>query len=81
MSAGAIAIVLVGLTLLDGRVRTQIAQPFAAHPGATIADAGGTVRDAFEILAVAVRDQSLAHAPVATFALAGGVLLLFMLRT
>jgi hypothetical protein len=81
MSAGAIALVLIGLALADGRVRTQIAQPILARPSATIAEAGGAARDAIEILAVAVRDQSLAHAPLATFALAGGVLLLFMLRT
>ncbi len=81
MSAAAIAIVLLGLSLVDGRVRAQITERVVAHPGATIADVGGQLRDSVAIVAVAVRDQSLAHAPLTTFAIAGGVLLLFMLRT
>jgi hypothetical protein len=39
------------------------------------------VSEVATILAVAVRDMSLAHAPLMIFALAAGVLTIFMLRT
>jgi len=81
MSAGAIALVLLALALVDGRVRAQIASGIVAHPGVTITNGGTQLRDAVGVVAIAVRDQSLAHAPLASFALAGAVLVLFMLRT
>lgn len=81
MSAGAIALVLLALALVDGRVRTQIAQRIVSQPGVTIASGGMQLHDAAAVVVIAVRDQSLAHASLASFALAGAVLVLFMLRT
>ena len=81
MSAAAIGLVLIALTLIDERVRMQISQQIVAHPVSTLADSGARVRDLISVVASAVRDQSLSNAPLAIFAVAGGVLLVFMLRT
>ena len=81
MSAAAIGVVLIALTFIDERVRMQISQQIVAHPVSTLADSGARVRDLIGIVASAVRSQSLSNAPLAIFAVAGGVLLVFMLRT
>lgn len=80
MSAGAIAILLVALVAVDSRVRDEISRR-VAKPSVELAGAGQQVRDLTSVIAEAVRDQSLAHAPLLIFALAATVLVLLMLRT
>lgn len=81
-AAGGIFALLVGLAAIDLRVRDQIARALAGE-GATqeIASVGSRVEELAWIVAHAVRDQSIEHAPMVIFALAAMVLLLFMTRT
>jgi hypothetical protein len=81
MSAGTVTILLLALIAVDDRVRDQLSLRFMSHPTAELAAAGQQARDLTSVIAVAARDQSLAHAPLLIFALAATVLVLFMLRT
>ena len=80
MSAGAVAVLLLTLVAVDGRVRDEVSRRIA-RPSVELAGAGQQVRDLTSVIAEAVRDQSLAHAPLLLFALAATVLVLLMLRT
>jgi hypothetical protein len=80
ISAGALIILLLLLVAVDDRVRAQIWQR-AASPSVEL---GGVVEQVSRITHVvveAMRNQSLAHAPMLIFALAATILVLFMLRT
>lgn len=81
-AAGGMVALLIGLAAIDDRVRDQLTLA-VAHRGPTeeIAGIGSRVQDMATILAQAVRDQSIAHAPMVIFALAAMVLVLFMTRT
>jgi len=80
-ASGAMLLVLA-LVMFDERVRAQINGVFdPRHPSAAIAGISGRVSEAVSIVGVAMRDQSLEHAPLVIFALAATVLVLFMLRT
>jgi hypothetical protein len=78
---GAMVLVLA-LVMFDDRVRDQITAVFdARHPSAALATLTGRVSEVSSIVAAAMRDQSLEHAPLVIFTLAATVLVLFMLRT
>jgi hypothetical protein len=73
---------VLALVLFDERVREQIGMAMDPHhPGAALTGMGGQVSQVATIVAIAARDMSLAHAPLVIFALAAGVLTIFMLRT
>jgi hypothetical protein len=74
---------LIGLlAVFDPRVREQFAMRLSAgRPAAQVADAEATIRNLASVLYMAVRDQSIEHAPLVIFSLVAIVLLLFMLRT
>ena len=80
VSLSALTALLLALVAIDDRVREQIVLRISAGPTAQLADLGSRVRDVAAILAIAARDQSIEHAPLMIFALAGTVLVLFMLR-
>jgi hypothetical protein len=80
-AAGALTVVL-GLVVIDDRVRHEIAmQMTVARPSVELASAGARARDLAMVMMQAAHDQSLAHAPLVIFAVAGFVLFLFMMRT
>jgi hypothetical protein len=79
-AAGALTLV-IALVAFDDRVREQISLRLAASPSVELARAGQGVRDLTTVIIAAAREQSLAHAPLVIFTLAGIVLVLFMLRT
>lgn len=81
MSVGALSLLFMALIAFDDRVREQISLRLAARPSEELAEAGRQVRDLTAVLLEAAHDQSIAHAPLLIFVLAGVVLLLFMLRT
>jgi hypothetical protein len=82
ITAGSAMAVVLALVLLDDRVREQLGTVLDPHhPVAALTGMSGRVSEVATILAVAVRDMSLAHAPLMIFALAAGVLTIFMLRT
>jgi hypothetical protein len=70
------------MAAIDPRVRDQVAA-FATGrgPSGEVAAAGHQLRDLTLTILDAVRDQSIEHAPLAIFALAAFVLLMFMLRS
>ena len=73
---------VTGLALIDGRVRSQVAQMLETRgPTDEIVTIGYRFEDLAYIVMQAVRDQSIEHAPMVIFALAAMVLLLFMTRT
>jgi hypothetical protein len=81
MSAGTVLVVLLVLVGIDDRVRGELSQRFMSNPTQEIVSAGQHARNLTTVIAVAAREQSLAHAPLLIFALAAAVLTLFMLRT
>ena len=81
MTAGSALALVVALVLIDGDVRQQISLRLSSHPAAELAASGEHVRDLASVIAMAAREQTLAHAPLAIFTLAAVVLVLFMLRT
>jgi hypothetical protein len=81
-TAGGMVALLIGLAAIDERVRDQVALAFTRRgPTEEIASVGSWLQDMATIAAQAVRDQSIAHAPMVIFALAAMVLVLFLTRT
>jgi hypothetical protein len=82
ITAGSAMALVLALVLFDPRVRDQLTTVMDPHhPDQALAGLSVRVSEVATILAVAVRDMSLAHAPLMIFALAAGVLTIFMLRT
>jgi len=80
-AAGACAIV-VGLAVIDERVRSEVAALVSGRAGSgEIAGFGGRLEELGLIAMQAVRDQSIEHAPLTLFALVALVLFALMLRT
>jgi hypothetical protein len=81
MAAGGLCALLVGLAAIDDRVRDQVARVFARQgPTAEMASIGSRLEEMAVIVAHAMRDQSLEHAPMVIFAVAALVLVLFLTR-
>jgi hypothetical protein len=80
LSAGAVMVLLVALVAVDPSVRQELSQR-TAQPGWELASAGSRVHALTTVVAQAVHQQSLAHAPLVIFGLAAVILLLLMLRT
>ena len=82
MSAGALLALILTLAAVNGQVREQISMRVTGpRASANFAEAEATVRHLSSEVYVAVRDVSMDHTPLVMFAVAGTVLLLFMLRT
>jgi hypothetical protein len=73
-------LLLVALVCIDDRVREQLALR-VTRPTAELAREGKRVGDLTSVVVQVAREQSAAHAPMLTFTLAAGVLVVFMLRT
>jgi hypothetical protein len=82
ISGAALLTLIVMLAAFDVRVREQISlRVGAGSPSTQVTDASVAIRDVVSVVVAAVRDQSIAHAPLVIFVLAATVLVLFMLRT
>jgi hypothetical protein len=82
ISVAALLTLIVMLAAFDVRVREQLSLRVGAGSSSTqVADASVAIRDVVSVVVAAVRDQSIAHAPLVIFVLAATVLVLFMLRT
>jgi hypothetical protein len=74
--------VVVGLAVLDERVRDQIAALASGRrPSGELAGAGEYLQDLALAAFDGVRDQSLSHASLAVFAVGALVLLVLMIRS
>lgn len=82
LAVGGVGGLLAGLAIVDERVRLQFAQIFTGQ-GTTgeVGNAVTHVQDVATVVLVAIRDQSLAYAPLTIFLLAALVLVMFMVRT
>lgn len=78
ISLGALMVLAVTLVSIDPRVREHVVRMVS---GTSVGDAEATIGDVASAVLAAMRDQTLAHAPLALFALAATVLVLCMLRT
>jgi len=82
LTAGPPLLLLSFLIAIDDRVREQLTLRVAPDPAMhALMGAGSTFRSLATVLVEAGRDQSLAHAPMLIFAMAAGMLTLFMVRT
>jgi hypothetical protein len=82
ISTLALVVLLLALVCVDARVRERVAGILGTRPdSAEIVDAGKEVSGIVAIVIDAVKDQSMAHAPLVIFAVAATVLVVFMLRT
>jgi len=82
ISVSALLILLLMLASVDERVRERMAGLFVSAPSTT--ELVGTGKDVSGLVAVvydAVKDQSVAHAPLVLFAVVATVLVVFMVRT
>ncbi len=81
-ATGGLAILTTCLVAIDQRVRDQVAHILSGK-GTTgeLAGAVSQVEQTAEVVLQALRDQSLAYAPLTIFGLAALVLVLFMTRT
>jgi|RhiMetdeSRZDD1v2_1073273.scaffolds.fasta_scaffold2963075_2 hypothetical protein len=81
MAAGGLCALLIGLAAIDDRVHDQVARVLARQgPTAEMASIGSRFEEMAVIVAHAMRDQSLEHAPMVIFAVAALVLVLFLTR-
>jgi len=81
LSAGAAVILLLVLVAVDPNVRSQVWRQAATSPSVHLADASNQANHIAHVLFQALRDQSFANAPMLIFAIAAGILVVFMLRT
>lgn len=78
MSAGALVILGVALVSLDARVRDYV---WRFVSGTSVTDARLEIGDLGSVILAALRDQTMSHAPLTIFVVAGAVLFLFMVKT
>ena len=71
-------LLVFALVAIDPRVRDYVGTFIG---GATPAAAGRGLQDVFSVIVMAVRDQSIDHAPMMIFVVAATVLFLGMVRT
>lgn len=79
-SVSCVVVMLVGLVVADGRVRTQLSTIIDQTSPARVAGWQQTAAALGLALFDAARDQSVEHAPLLVFAAVGVVLVVFMLR-
>jgi hypothetical protein len=78
-----IGAVLVGLAVMDERVRVELSRIITDGPASSneLTTMSARLEDFMVVGMQAVRDQSIEHAPLVIFALAALVLVLFMIRS
>ena len=81
ISIAALLILLVALVSIDDQVRDRVSGIVRGETATTeLAGVRSQVGQAASIIFVAAKDQSIEHAPLVIFAVAGTALLLAMLR-
>jgi hypothetical protein len=81
ISGGSVLVLLMVLVAVDDRVRTEVWRRSTTSPSMELAGAGYQVQHVVHVIAGAVKDQSQTHSSLMAFAVAAGILTLFMLRT
>lgn len=82
ISVTALFILLLMLVSIDDRVRDRVSGFWGGGPNSSeIVGAGRELGSLVTVMFVAVKDQSIEHAPLAIFTVAATILVLFMVRT
>ena len=82
VAATGLGALVVGLGVVDERVRVQLARVFSGRPPTDeIASLGDGLQGLFGVLLQAVKDQSMENMPLVAFSVAALVLVVFMTRT
>jgi len=81
ISAGALALLLLALVVIDDRARTHVTERAMANPSAEMSNVVHTVRNQTRTVAGEAREAVHSHPELVVFAIAGAVLVGFMLRT
>jgi hypothetical protein len=81
MSAGALALLLLALVIIDDKFRPSVTQRALTNPSAQLSSVAYSVRSQTRTINAMARDQIHAHPELVVFAIAGAVLVGFMLRT
>ena len=81
ISVGAVMLLLAGLAALDDRVRAYFVNTASGATPRDATDLGASLSDVGSVLLTAVRDSSLAYAPLTIFAIVAAILLVLMVRT
>jgi hypothetical protein len=82
ISMGALALLLIALLSIDGKLRERVTDVLTTPPGSVeIVGYGSQVARVSAVVYGAARDQSVEHAPLVIFGAVATVLVLFMLRT
>ena len=81
ISAAALVVLLVGLVVIDDRVRERVMSVIrTGEVSSSVGSITSMASDVAGVLVMAARDQSLDHAPLAVFVVAATALVLAMLR-
>lgn len=81
ISAAALVVLLVGLVVIDDRVRERVMSVIrTGEVSSSVGSITSLASDVAGVLVMAARDQSLDHAPLAVFVVAATALVLAMLR-
>ena len=79
---GGVAGLIIGLAVLDERVRMQLTRIFSGNmPSNEIATIGGQFQQLMVVTWQAIADQSVENAPLVVFSVAALVLVVWMTRT
>jgi hypothetical protein len=83
MIMGACSLVLLAfaITAIEPRLREQVSAQLSAPPSAQFSTVNYRAQDVSRIVIATAREQFSLHAALVIFAFAGGVLMIFMLRT
>lgn len=82
ISAAALLFLLIILVSVDGRVRDRVSGLVGTSTSSSqLTSAGQEVTGFAGVMFDAVKDQSVAHAPLVIFGVASAVLVIFMVRT
>jgi hypothetical protein len=81
ISCAAVALLVLTLVAMDGRVREQVSMRFSTREAVAFTQAGGQMRDLASVVYDVVRDQSSTHGPLLIFVVAATLLVVFMVRT
>jgi uncharacterized membrane protein len=81
LSLGGVVLLLMVLAAIDPRVRDQLTWQRAARPTEEFVDVSARIRATVTVAYRAAKDQTEEHTALAIFAVAGVVLLMFMIRT
>jgi hypothetical protein len=81
MAACSLLVLAFAITAIEPRLREQVSAQLSAPPSAQFSTVSYRVQDVSHVVMAIAREQMSLHAPLLIFAFAGGVLMIFMLRT